>query len=199
MTISKRKFGEVCGVSMTTVYKWIDHNKGGILDFVTAEGIETAIFDREPWKQRKATAERKRAEKQQAGGAVDQAGRASDRGADRAGTDEETTQELRAQLNALKTEYDRIAEENTRLRAEVDTLTERMAYKQSEIEREREISAQLRQIAADFKQLAERAQMLQLAGLPEPRRNLLKEWKDGIVRAFTRKDKQTVTADEQAE
>lgn len=184
---------------MTTVYKWIDHNKGGILDFVTAEGIETAIFDREPWKQRKATAERKRAEKQQAGGAVNQSGRASDHGADRAGTDEETTQELRAQLNALKTEYDRIAEENTRLRAEVDTLTERMAYKQSEIEREREISAQLRQIAADFKQLADQAQMLQLAGLPEQRRNLLKEWKDGIVRAFTRKGKHTVTADEQAE
>lgn len=190
MKITKRKFGDVCGVSMTTVYKWIDKNTGDICDFITADGIETAIFDREPWKQKKAAAERKRAERAQAGGA-------SDRQESRSESDLETT--LREQVDVLKAERDRLSEEIRLLQAERDTLTERIAYKQSEIEREREINAQLRQIAADFKQLADQAQQLQLAGLPEQRRNLLREWKDGIVRAFTRKDKRTVATDNQEE
>lgn len=51
MLITKRAFGKRCGVSMPTVYKWIEKNRDGLQAFVRDDGIDDAIFDIEPWKQ----------------------------------------------------------------------------------------------------------------------------------------------------
>lgn len=47
--MTKKAFAKRCGVSMPTVYKWIDKDKDGLAAFVKEDGIDPAVFDREPW------------------------------------------------------------------------------------------------------------------------------------------------------
>lgn len=47
--ITKKAFAKRCGVSMPTVYKWIDKNKDGLRSFVKDDGIDATLFDKEPW------------------------------------------------------------------------------------------------------------------------------------------------------
>lgn len=47
--ITKRAFAKRCGVSMPTVYKWIDKDKDGLRAFVHDDGIDAAVFDAASW------------------------------------------------------------------------------------------------------------------------------------------------------
>ena len=52
--ITKRAFAKRCGVSMPTVYKWIDKDKDGLKAFVHDDGIDSAVFNQEPWSEHKS-------------------------------------------------------------------------------------------------------------------------------------------------
>lgn len=49
--ISKTAFAKRCGVSNTTVFKWIGKNKDGIQEYCTPDGIKDSIFFVSPWDQ----------------------------------------------------------------------------------------------------------------------------------------------------
>lgn len=49
--ISKTAFARRCGVSNTTVFKWIGKNKDGIREYCTPDGIKDSIFSVSPWDQ----------------------------------------------------------------------------------------------------------------------------------------------------
>ena len=51
MLLSKKEFAESCGVRLSTLYNWISANRAGIRDYINEGMIESAIFDKQPFKQ----------------------------------------------------------------------------------------------------------------------------------------------------
>ena len=57
MELTKKAFAAACGVSIPTVYAWIEKNRDGIKDYIHGGRIDAGIFDREPWDKYKAAGE----------------------------------------------------------------------------------------------------------------------------------------------
>lgn len=125
MLLTKKDFAAACGVSVVTVYKWIDKNRGGLREFVTDGGIEAAALDREPFKQYRTETEAKR--KQTVGG----------------------------RLEDLKAENEALAERVTALQAENDRLTAQTEAQAREIARLEKNCEDLRTSADFLRTLAE--------------------------------------------
>ena len=66
MLLSKEDFAQSCGVQLSTVYNWISANKAGIKDYMIEGMIESAIFDKEPFKHKQIRQEKKAPEKKTA-------------------------------------------------------------------------------------------------------------------------------------
>ena len=64
--ITKKEFAHRCGVSIPTLYKWIEKDKDGLKDYVKPEGIDEAVFDAEQWQAfRSATPSQKQGQEQE--------------------------------------------------------------------------------------------------------------------------------------
>lgn len=57
--ITKKEFASRCGVSIPTLYKWIEKNKDGLKAYVNPNGIDEAVFDEEQWREFRSIAGQK--------------------------------------------------------------------------------------------------------------------------------------------
>lgn len=152
-TLTKQAFADIVKTSRPTLNKWIKQNKDGIAQYAGDDGIDAAIFETDLWKHYKPASPDLSAGMDELQAALD-----------------ETTQKLEA---AIK-ERDELNAEILTLKNEISVLNARIEYKDQEIQFQKDVAEEMRRIAADFKQMADQAQrlqMAQLAALPAPRKH----------------------------
>lgn len=120
MLLTKKDFAAACGVSVPTVYKWIDRNRGGLRDFVTDGGIEAAALDREPFKQYRTETEAKH--KQTVGGRLEELQADNTALTERLTVLQAENEKLAAQIAAQAREIERLEQHCEDLRTNADFL-----------------------------------------------------------------------------
>lgn len=160
MTLTKQAFADIIGTSRPTLNKWIHQNRNGIAQYVSADGIDVAIFDDEKWAQYKPAIGEATRTRSGAAADVDDLHAALD--------------EAKQELARVTEERDNLTGEISELKKEIDLLNARIEFNDQEIEFQKHVAEQMQQMAADFKQMADQAQrlqMAQLAALPAPRKH----------------------------
>ncbi len=151
--ISKQEFARRCGVSVPTVYAWIDKDKDGIRAYINGAKIDARIFTAKPWSAHQSAGE---AEAEKA---------------------RERVAELSAELERVRGEMDAQRAELENAAQTIKAQAEQIAAKDQHIADMRaQIAAKDGQIQALLVTMNK-----QLQALPAPRKPFWERWAERLA------------------